>query len=155
MGLFDIIGNGPPDRDWSGRDLSKPMTRDEFREYSGLNNRKKKKQSPANALTDAVKYYVDSHHNCHLYRINTTGIYDEKLGMYRYSGSSKGIPDLVGLMKGRFFSVEIKAGKDVQSCVQKKRQTEIEACGGIYFIAKSFDQFKDFFDSIYNSTVSG
>lgn len=151
--LFGPLPNGPADRDWSGRDPDKPMTREEFREYSGLNKiRKKRGQSPTNALTKAIKKYTDSHHKCHLYRINTTGIYDANLGMYRTSGSAKGIPDLVGLLLGRFFSVEVKIGRDVQSNVQKKRQAEIEYCGGIYYIARSFDEFKKFFDAAYKSS---
>ena len=106
---------------------------------------KKSGQSPANALTDAVVAYVKLSGG-RAYRINNTGIYDPTLKKFRTSGTLKGIPDIIGVYKGRFISFEVKIGKDRQSEYQVLRQQEIEACGGLYVIAKEFEQFKKVFD---------
>lgn len=152
--MIGIIGNGQPERDFrtTAERLKGQLGEDVYNKYFGF-KRKKKKQSPTNALTDSIKSYVDSHPRCKLDRINTTGIYDVNLGKYRTSGSTKGVADLVGLIttrtrSGWYFCVEVKYGKDTQSEVQKKRENEVIMAGGTYYIAKSFDSFKIFFDNL-------
>lgn len=115
--------------------------------YFGRPNPNKKKQSPANALTDAVITYIKLKGGI-AYRINNMGVYDAKLGKFRTSGTKKGIPDIIGIHKGRFISVEIKIGTDRQSDDQKLREQEIIKAGGLYYIAKDFDSFKIWFDGI-------
>jgi len=113
--------------------------------YFGRPNPNKKKQSPANALTDAVITYIKLKGGI-AYRINNMGVYDAKLGKFRTSGTKKGIPDIIGIHKGRFISVEIKIGTDRQSDDQKLREQEIIKAGGYYYIAKDFDSFKIWYD---------
>lgn len=114
--------------------------------YFGRPNPNKKKQSPANALTDAVITYIKLKGGI-AYRINNMGIFDEKLGRFRFSGTKKGIPDIIGIHKGRFIGVEIKIGTDRQSDDQKLREQEIIKAGGYYYIAKEFDSFKIWYDN--------
>lgn len=111
---------------------------------------KKKKSSPANQLTsDIMDYLLEK--NCAVARINTTGIYDEKLGRYRKSGSTNGVEDInctyplnvKGITIGLTIAIEVKIGKDVMSDDQKKRKQRIELAGGIYIIAKEMEQFKN------------
>jgi len=115
--------------------------------YFGRPNPNKKKQSPANALTDAVITYIKLKGGI-AYRINNMGVYDAKLGKFRTSGTKKGIPDIIGIHKGRFISVEIKIGTDRQSDDQKLREQEIIKAGGYYYIAKDFDSFKIWYDGV-------
>ena len=115
--------------------------------YFGRPNPNKKKQSPANALTDAVITYIKLKGGI-AYRINNMGVYDAKLGKFRTSGTKKGIPDIIGIHKGRFISVEIKIGTDRQSDDQKLREQEIIKAGGCYYIAKDFDSFKIWYDGV-------
>jgi len=115
--------------------------------YFGRPNPNKKKQSPANALTDAVITYIKLKGGIG-YRINNMGVYDAKLGKFRTSGTKKGIPDIIGIHKGRFISVEIKIGTDRQSDDQKLREQEIIKAGGCYYIAKDFDSFKIWYDGV-------
>lgn len=115
--------------------------------YFGRPNPNKKKQSPANALTDAVITYIKLKGGI-AYRINNMGVYDAKLGKFRTSGTKKGIPDIIGIQQGRFIGVEIKIGKDRQSDDQKLREQEIIKAGGYYYIAKEFDSFKIWYDGI-------
>ena len=42
---------------------------------------------------------------------------------------------------GRFIGIEVKIGKDRQSADQKEIEREINDAGGVYFIAKSYDDY--------------
>lgn len=114
-----------------------------------------KKQSPTNALTDAIIEYAKLN-SCAAYRLNSTGIYDERINPktgreigYRQSGQKKGLPDVIIIMRGMFLGVEVKGTKgDVVSIHQTKRMDEIIKAGGAYFVAKNFDNFKTFLDDL-------
>jgi len=136
------------DMDGIGRMTPKEIA-DEQARIAGYFGRpaKGKKQSPANALTDAVTNYFKLIGG-RAYRINVMGIYDKEKGQYRTSGMKKGIPDVIGIYKGRFIGVEVKIGADRQSEDQKLREQEIVKAGGLYYIAKDFDSFKIWFDGI-------
>ncbi len=95
----------------------------------------------ANALTNAVLFDMVNVRNGACYRINNVGVYDSKRGVYRKGGTRKGIPDIVGVINGRFYGVEIKFGSDRQSADQRVIELEIRDAGGIYFIAKSFADY--------------
>ena len=110
---------------------------------------KKKKSSPANQLTSDIMDYL-FYLGCATARINTTGIYDEKLGRYRKSGSTNGVEDInctypldvKGTTVGLTVAIEVKIGKDKMSDDQIKRKQRIELAGGIYIVAKEMKQFK-------------
>lgn len=57
------------------------------------------------------------------------------------STATKGSADISATIQGRSVKIEIKYGKDRQSEDQKKYQAAIEASGGQYWIAKTFDDF--------------
>lgn len=116
--------------------------------HAMLGPKKGKKPSASSSLTDAVIKYFKLHGG-NAYRINTVGIYDKEMGGLRNSGMKKGLPDVIGIYKGQFIGVEIKIGKDRQSDYQKEREQEINAAGGLYFIAKTFDQIKPLLDVVF------
>ena len=74
-------------------------------------------------------------------RVNTTGTYNQKLGRYIHSGSKRGMADITAIINGRHVSIEVKYGKDRICPEQLKVKKEIEAAGGVYIIASSFDGF--------------
>lgn len=89
-------------------------------------------------------------------RINTMGrmldyrkTYTDVIGRTKTIGSTKYIPttgtkgsaDISATIAGRSVKIEVKYGKDRQSKDQKAYQEQIEKAGGIYFIAKNFDDF--------------
>lgn len=89
-------------------------------------------------------------------RINSTGrtidqrkSYTDVLGRARtigsikwiYGTSTNGTADISATIKGKSVKIEVKIGKDKQSEVQKKYQKELEQAGGIYFLAKNFEEF--------------
>ena len=113
-----------------------------------------KKQSPANKLTDEIIRYLKAIGGIG-YRINVQGQWDSKLQKWRPSGMMRGISDILGVVpskysgKGLFIAIEIKSGRDHQSEYQKLREREIIKAGGIYLIAKTYNQFINDMNSIY------
>jgi hypothetical protein len=103
--------------------------------------KKKFKDTTANDLTKTIIY--DMHHireGC-AYRINNGAVYDVKRQTYRKGVQRKGVPDIIGIINGRFIGIEVKIGADRQSADQKEVEKEIKESGGVYFIAKSYDDY--------------
>lgn len=73
-----------------------------------------------------------------------------KIGQGKYIPASmqRGTSDLSATILGRSIKIELKIGRDKQSKYQKEYQKQVEAAGGVYYIAKDFDSFllwyKDF-----------
>lgn len=80
--------------------------------------------------------------------INNVGIWDGAKKIHRKGNTEKGIPDIIAVIKGRFIGIEVKAGKDKLSEDQKRRKFEIERAGGLYFEARSTDDFLKWFFEI-------
>ena len=64
-----------------------------------------------------------------------------KKRVYRAGVQRKGVPDIIGIIDGRFIGIEVKIGADRQSADQKEIEKEIGEAGGVYFIAKSYDDY--------------
>jgi len=60
---------------------------------------------------------------------------------------TRGTADIHAVIKGRAVKIEVKYGKDRMSEYQREYQTEIESAGGVYLIAKTFDDFLQWWDS--------
>lgn len=109
----------------------------------------------ANGLTKAIITWVNLNGGF-AERINTTGrmldntkIVKDALGFSRKIGSTKwikgtgtnGSADISATVNGKSWKIEVKIGKDRQSEAQKEYQERTEKSGGIYTIAKTFDEF--------------
>lgn len=96
-------------------------------------------------------------------RINTTGIpidtrqevtdilgHRHMIGSltWRKGGSTVGSADISATIKGRSVKIEVKIGKDRQSEAQKAYQREVEAAGGLYYIARDFTSFVKWYSTI-------
>lgn len=68
-----------------------------------------------------------------------------------------GIPDIIGSLKGRFISVELKKDKTGKLTKLQEQTIKkiIERGGGISFVAYGWEDFKQKFDSIYNKIMKG
>lgn len=62
-------------------------------------------------------------------------------------GQNNGASDVAALVNGRFFAIEVKM-RDKQSDAQKDYQRRIELSGGVYIIARSFDDFLTQFNNL-------
>jgi len=119
----------------------------------------------ANGLTTCIIQYIKLTGG-QAERINCTGrIIDNRtistdiLGHKRTIGSMKyiktagqrGTADISATIKGRSVKIEVKIGNDRQSEAQKEYQKNIEASGGLYFIAKNFSQFLEWYNLMFSS----
>ena len=103
--------------------------------------KKRFKDTTANELTKTIIWDMYHIREGAAYRINNGAVYDKKRGVYRAGVQKKGVPDIIGIINGRFIGIEVKIGKDRQSADQKEIEKEINAAGGVYFIAKSYDDY--------------
>ena len=75
------------------------------------------------------------------------------IGQLKYikTAGQRGTADISATLKGRSVKIEVKIGTDRQSQAQKEYQRSIEKSGGLYFIAKDFQQFYDWYYSNFGS----
>ena len=106
---------------------------------------KKPKGETANRITANIIRVVNTQPGCIAYRVNNTGIWDEAKQVFRTAHTEKGIPDIIGCLRGRSLWIEVKAGRDKLSQDQMLRKFEIERAGGLYFEARSTDNFLKWF----------
>ena len=95
----------------------------------------------SNDLTKLIKAWFEVNGGF-AQRVNSGATYDPRLGIFRKgSGSTVGAADIMATFKGKAVHIEVKIGKDKQRKEQIEFQKNVEKSGGIYFIAKSFDNF--------------
>lgn len=118
----------------------------------------------ANGLTRAIVDYLNLIPQCAGWRVNNTGIYQEAKpvkgdqnegirnrpvmtkGFWR-PGARKGLADISGIYKGKSLQIEVKIGKDKLSPDQIKMMEEVKAAGGLYYVAQSFSEFYEWFNT--------
>jgi hypothetical protein len=116
----------------------------------------------ANGLTKCIVDWINLN-GYQAERISTTGRYidnskvvtdilgrTKKIGSGKYikGSGTKGSADISATIKGKSIKIEVKIGADRQSEHQKEYQQKIEQAGGVYFIAKDFDSFIEFYNKI-------
>ena len=60
---------------------------------------------------------------------------------WRPSGSTAGSADISATIQSKAVKIEVKIGKDRQSPAQREYQQAVEQAGGLYYIAKDFTSF--------------
>lgn len=105
------------------------------------------KDNSANSLTASIVKYIELQGGW-ASRINSTGVWDKRLGKYRTSTMKKGVADVMAVYKGLSLHIEIKIGKDQQSEYQKKVEADVNRAGGLYFVAKTFADFYTWFNQL-------
>ncbi len=99
-------------------------------------------------------------------RISSTGrVFDKRkqyidvVGFRRAVGSiqwikpsmQSGTADISATYSGLSIKIEVKIGRDRQSPSQAAYQRQIEAAGGVYFIARDFEGFYNWFNEIFKT----
>ncbi len=102
----------------------------------------------ANRITANIIRVINLQPKCIAYRINNVGVWDAAKGIHRKGNTEKGIPDISAIVRGRALWVEVKAGRDKMSEDQLMRKMEIERSGGLFFEARSTDEFLVFFRAL-------
>lgn len=72
-----------------------------------------------------------------------------KIGSVKWLPTSgqRGTADISATIRGRAVKIEVKM-KDRQSQAQKDYQAEIERAGGVYWIVRSFSEFRDKYNEL-------
>jgi hypothetical protein len=100
----------------------------------------------ANGLTACITSYI-SLMGGWASRINSQGTYRAKLGRYTPGTARRGLADIMGTYRATSLHIEVKIGQDRQSEAQKLVESEVTRSGGLYYIARNFSEFKDWFDN--------
>lgn len=114
-----------------------------------------------NELTRRIlKHWFDL--GIYSYRQNSTGIYDQRAGVYR-PAAKVGLTDTVAILshersncwyQGTHCGVEIKVGKDRLRPEQIGHLKNLEAMGAIGIVVKDFDDFIKQWDEIWTKKVA-
>jgi len=102
-----------------------------------------------NGLTNSIIRYFQLH-NHFAERISTQGTWDAKLKCYRHSTGTKGSADISAIVNGKTVKIEIKFGKDVLSDAQKSYADKVRQSGALYYVAKDFFEFINWFNTNFN-----
>lgn len=117
----------------------------------------------ANGLTKCIIAFLTlSGHQAE--RINSTGrpvdhrqTITDVLGHRRTIGTltwikgtgTRGTADISATIAGRSVKIEVKFGADRQSEAQRRYQDEVEKAGGLYYVARSFAEFRDWYNETF------
>lgn len=101
----------------------------------------------SNELTRAIIDYIRLNGG-YCTRINTMG--QVRAGKWVKGTTTRGTADLHAAISGRHVSIEIKVGRDKLSPAQIKQAGIIERAGGLYYVARNFPDFFDWFNTLNN-----
>jgi hypothetical protein len=122
----------------------------------------------ANGLTKCIIDFLKFKGN-HAERINNTGrlidnqrTFIDAIGRTRTIGQKKwikgtgtnGTADISATINGLSVKVEVKYKNDIQSEAQRTYQCHIEQAGGIYFIARTFEDFYNWYNTKFKEDES-
>ena len=99
----------------------------------------------ANGLTRAILDYLRLRGG-YATRINTTG--QIRAGKWVKGTTSRGTADIMAVYQGFHLSIEVKIGRDRMSRHQLATRDNVEAAGGLYFIARDFQSFFDWITAL-------
>lgn len=81
--------------------------------------------------------------------LKSKGIY--YINKYGDGRSSKGCPDLIVCIRGKFVAFELKVGNNDLQDDQKIHKLRIERSGGLHFSPYTLDEFKNIVEVILNA----
>lgn len=105
-----------------------------FLDYSGHYANRINTQGQA-IVTEVSRYNVVTD------RLDTS----KKITGYRKGTTKKGTPDIDAIISGKPAKIEVKIGKYRVSPAQLKQMLKIEQAGGLYYIAKDFTGFYNWY----------
>lgn len=121
---------------------------------------RKYRDDTANALTRCIIHFL-KFKGQQAERINNTGrliddqrTFTDVIGRTRTIGQkkwikgtgTKGTADISATITGKSVKIEVKFGRDYQSKSQKDYQRLIEQAGGVYIIARTFEDFYNWYN---------
>lgn len=116
-----------------------------------------KGDNAANALTRQIIRFIQSRGG-QAERIAVTGLLRKFGNGYKWTRTNMtvGTADISATIQGRSVKIEVKIGTDRQSDEQKRYQKQVEDAGGIYYIARTFEEFLKWYNSLWGTaTIKG
>ena len=141
-------------------DIANAKAHPQFAKYAP---KAKYRDDSANGLTRCIIDYIRLHGG-QAERVNTMGVpidhrrqVTDVLGHsltigsieWRTGGGTNGSADISATIRGRAVKIEVKIGRDRQSEAQRQYQAAIEQAGGLYFIAKDFTSFAEWYKATF------
>lgn len=104
----------------------------------------------ANALTRQIIRFI-RHNGGQAERIAIMGRPQQKGGRVQWVRSymTVGTADISATIQGRSVKIEVKIGNDRQSDAQRCYQQDVERAGGIYYIARNFKSFVEWYNTTF------
>ncbi len=104
----------------------------------------------ANGLTQCIMDYIRLRGG-QAERISIMGRPTETATGIRWDKShmTRGTADISAIVGGRAVKIEVKKGRDRQSEAQRCYQSEVERAGGLYYIARDFDSFVEWYNKTF------
>lgn len=114
------------------------------------------RDNTANGLTKCIVDYI-RYNGGQAERVATIGMPEQRGGriVWRKSNTTKGSADISATIAGRSVKIEVKIGLDHQSEAQRRYQVSIERAGGLYFVAKDFTTFVEWYSEKFNRDCYG
>lgn len=106
-------------------------------------------------IENQILQYLHFLPDCEAWKVDTTGIFDAKRGVFRKRNfpfsHAKGVPDIIGFWRGFFFAFEVKTPqrKNSASEDQKFFINTAKANGQIAHVVWSLEQVKEILDADY------
>ncbi len=133
------------------KELTELTQMDKARRYPSVPRyalpKKKLTDSTANGLTQAILSWLELN-GCWATRVSSAGRYLPKEKKFIPSTTKLGCADIHAVIGGRHVSIEVKVGKDRMSEDQHKVKAAIEKAGGVYFLARTFDEFLEWYKTL-------
>lgn len=106
----------------------------------------------SNTLTRQIIAFIRSHGG-QAERISIMGRQERRGNglVWTKSHMTIGTADISATIQGRSVKIEVKIGRDRQSEEQRLYQRDIEAAGGLYYIARDFDSFVAWYQTNWGS----
>jgi hypothetical protein len=122
----------------------------------------KVKATTNNITKGIINFLLERGHSAS--RVNTTGVWDERLQLFRKTGARTGFYDIAATIKTRFVGahlkpigmtlmVDTKRGRDKLSKDQIKFRTEILEAGGCCFESKDYNDFVKWYNSYLSQYI--
>jgi|GEM_PF-400117 len=99
----------------------------------------------ANSLTRAIIAHL-KFNGYFAARVNTTGLYDQRRGLWRTTSAQRGMADISAVINGRSVQLEIKAGRDRPRADQINVQMQVQAAGGVYEFVHNFTEYIELYN---------
>ena len=123
----------------------------------GRRNGTEHRSNTANALTWQIIRFIQRHGG-QAERVAVMGVPREAGGrtIWTHTNMTVGTADISATIQGRSVKIEVKIGTDRQSEAQKRYQNDIEQAGGIYYIARTFEEFLKWYNLLWGTaTIKG